>query len=207
MINFMRGTALAAVMLLCGCDPEIRAIVLYEGDSLMSTSTRAIHNLNMHQDRAVLSVNDSSGGNAMVYDDGYNLQRLANIQDVIKIDIMFISIGGNDIHTETGMDNLDAKVAARLDAVAGIPKVYWVLPHNSVRNKWSADNFDTVTEAITNAYQSGQWPNLQLLSFDSWAKENNLDIVLLIAPDGAHLTTAGQRAWARMLDANTRETI
>jgi len=204
----MARSATLAILLLISvvitaCKPEVRATVLHMGDSLMHQSAEAIHAEEILRDNAVLGVFNSIIGLGLK-DNSYFIPRVTSIQQRLYLDLVFISLGANDIQLSgenfPGQSEIESQIVSLLGSFPKETIVYWILPHSNVGKIWSTDShYEIVTQSILNARDSGEWPNFKILDFDAWVESQNRDINTMLDSDGVHLSSAGAGVWANMI--------
>ncbi|MEZ5571417.1 MAG: hypothetical protein R3E64_05270 [Halioglobus sp.] len=194
--------AIILAVSLSACDPEIDANVLYLGDSLMVSAAGRIASINTANSRSALTMFEVLGGTAIEHSD-YFAARLANVQSRVELDEVFISLGSN-VYDKT--KDPSQGIAEILNAISPNTRVCWIVPHSNVRNIRDSETYDATLEALKTASESGEWPNLTLLSLDEYAESNAISLVdSWLAPDGVHLSEAGISAWTTMLYAYQAE--
>lgn len=200
-----RAFCLFAICILltgAGCDPQIRAVALHIGDSLMSGATMEIQQIETFNNAAVLPVINAVNGSGLK-DNDYWIPRLTNIQARVQPDIVFISLGANDsnvpIEQFIGASGIKDQIDQLLATFSQDTLVYWIIPHSAIATTWNnAEQLGIVNQEILNARDSGEWPNLRVLDFDEWVAAKNLDIATLLS-DGIHLNATGRSEWANMI--------
>jgi len=199
---------LVGCVFITACRPEPRATVLYMGDSLMDTAIQEIYNGGKLQEGSTLFVFNAILGSGIYNTDGYWIPRLASIQSRMTLDMVFISLGTNDSKISPdafpGAAGIAEQITELLNSFPATTTVYWIVPHNSIK---SADGiypvtFNTVVKEIYRAKDSGQWPNLKLLSFDQWAASQKDKMADYLQRDGIHFNKTGKKAWANMIQSS-----
>jgi len=202
-----RSTTLVILLLInaviTACKPEVRAAALHMGDSLMHQANEAIQTAEISNDNAVLGVFNSMVGVGLK-DNNYFIPRVTSIQQRLNLDVVFISLGANDIHVSEESFPGETVIAEQIDSLlASFPAetiVYWILPHSNIGKLWSTGSqYEIVMQAIIDARDSGNWPNLKILDFDAWVESQNRDIGAMLDSDGIHLSKTGATYWASMI--------
>ena len=114
---------LIACLAVAACKPEVRATALHMGDSLMQESAVDIHLLEVIHDEAVLTVFNAISGSGLK-DNDYWVPRIANIRERIDLDLVFISLGTNDVRLNStgfpGEEGLREQINAIHHIQAGV---------------------------------------------------------------------------------------
>lgn len=191
------------MLLLASCDPEIRCNVLHIGDSLIATSAVEIESMELRQDKAVMPVMNAIQGAGLIHN-YYWIPRIGYIKQQVKLDIVFISLGVNDLllfsEDFPTSQELDQKIDDLLSAIGNESVVYWISPHKSIRNICpNPQDFDDMKNAIRRACFSGKWPNLNWLSYDIWIAHQGKDMNLMLTTDKSHFTKAGKEEFAAFI--------
>jgi len=177
--------------------------ILHIGDSLMYQSAQNIQWLEVVQNNAVLPMFNAVPGGGLRHVD-YWRARIGYIQAQVDVDLVFISLGSNDIHDSgegfSGQSEIENEIAELLSSFPKDTRIYWILPHSNVEKLWSTDSHYTIVrEAIFHARNSGNWPNLKTLDFDQWVSSQHKSLRNALAEDGIHLSQAGKVEWALMI--------
>jgi lysophospholipase L1-like esterase len=185
------------VLLLCwlisGCNPTVRGNVLHMGDSLMAGSVIHIQQVETWSTQGVLPMFNAIVTTGLK-DNDYWVPRIENISGAVRLDIIFVSLGGNDAMADefVGAESIADSIDDLMNAIDPETVVYWIPPHNAV-----GGSRDIVYDEIV--YAAARWQNMNVLDFDEWVTYSGLEMPQMLRADGIHLSGSGNKAWANMI--------
>jgi lysophospholipase L1-like esterase len=165
------------------------------GDSLVALSSDMLvaKALNTTDGATLPVVNGISGSSVAM---PYWAPRIINIQERVKLDYAFVSLGSNDMANGTTpvQSTVTANAIKVMEAFDSDVTVYWVLPSHAQQPVY----VPMVRAALKDAARG--FSNVVMVDFEAYLRTQGLELSDVLGADGIHWNATGEQQYGEFFN-------